>query len=167
MSVPHPSPPSASPMTSEKSPDSEPAAPQFRPRIRAIWSLLMVVACVTVAEVLLKIGANEVSAEARASAVSFGFNAMESPYTVVGILFHIAGFGAWIYTLKSVPLSLAFNFTTVQQVTVPVTAWLLIRGEVMNPMRAAGIVIVVVGVILLVPAIVVVEKKAEEGGGEA
>jgi drug/metabolite transporter (DMT)-like permease len=158
---PPPSAPSAVTEISSKQKHDGHEAPAFRPRFRAIYSLLLVVACVTTAEVLLKMGAYQTREAGAGNSISFGFGALGSWYTIVGIVFHVAAFGAWIYTLKSVPLSLAFNFTTVQQVTVPIAAWLLIPDETMPLLRVVGIAIVIAGALLLVPAIVTAERTTE------
>jgi drug/metabolite transporter (DMT)-like permease len=135
MSVPHHSPHPASPETSEKSSDSEQAVPQFRPRIRAIWSLLAVVGCVTAAEVFLKMGSE-----------TKGVATLLAPYTIIGIVFHLAGFAAWAYTLRSVPLSLAINFVTVQQVMVPLGAWIFLHENI-SWTRWTGIGVLLAGVL--------------------
>jgi drug/metabolite transporter (DMT)-like permease len=124
------------------------------PRIAAIWSLLAVAACVTTAELLLRLGA-------QTNGQPNGLSAAVSPYTLMGVAFHIAGFAAWAYTLRSVPLALAFSFTTLQQATVALGAWYFLHEQI-PPARWLGIALVLTGVLLLVPAIVNAEKKTEE-----
>jgi drug/metabolite transporter (DMT)-like permease len=132
---------------------------------RTLWVLIANILCVTCAELFLKTGATASGGDS-----VLGFSSLQSPYTIVGICFHIAGFGCWMYALRTVPLTLAYNFTAINQVLVPIAARFILRNEPIPPLRWMGIALVVVGFILLVPVLARFEEKAERrplGGGSA
>ena len=131
-------------------------------RVNIIFCLVMVAGCVTAADLLLKRGA----VDAHGAGDSGGMNPLSnlvSTYTIVGILFHLAGLGAWLYTLRRIPLSIAYCFTAVQQATIALGAWLWL-GESISPMRWGGISLVLVGVLVMVPAIVAADAAGKQGG---
>ncbi len=80
---------------------------------------------------------------------------------MIGICFHIAAFLLWMYALRTVPLTLAYNFTAVNQGLVPIAAWLLLPKEPFPPIRWVGIGLVMSGFILLVPILARVEHDVE------
>jgi undecaprenyl phosphate-alpha-L-ara4N flippase subunit ArnE len=123
--------------------------------ILPILLLLANASCITAAELLLKTGALQTTPTS-----ILGISALGSPYTAAGIFFYIAGFGAWLYVLKSVPLALAFNFTTIQQPAVFLASWYFL-GDPLPPKRILGILILMLGVTLLVPAIITAEQKTD------
>ncbi len=136
-----------------------------RPRNAALLSLFLVVSCVTTADVLLKLGANAARADdSHGFLSSLGLVAMVSPYTLVGIVFHLCGLAAWLYALRHLPLTLAYCFTALQQATIALGAWLWL-GEHITPQRWVGIGIIATGVLLLVPSIVKSEQRTEMAGG--
>jgi multidrug transporter EmrE-like cation transporter len=154
----------APPVHGEKQTTSPPlraATAPSRPGGRALVCLLVVVTCVTTAELLLKRGA--VSAHETAAdglLKTLGFIALVSPFTIVGIVFHLLGMAAWMYTLRTIPLIVAYCFTAVQQATIALGAWYFL-GESIPPLRWAGIACVLTGVLVLVPTIVHAEQESE------
>jgi multidrug transporter EmrE-like cation transporter len=125
-------------------------------------ALLLNILCVTTAELLLRTGASAVGGGATTSV--FGFAALRSPATVVGICFHVMAFGFWMYALRTVPLTLAYNFTAVNQGLVPIAAWLVLPNEHISVMRWMGIGLVLAGFALLVPMLAKVEHDTEGVG---
>src|SRR6185369_9042322 len=123
---------------------------------RAVWALGLNVLCIVTAELFLKMGAG--SGRELAGGV-FGVESLRAWQTWVGICFHVSGFGLWAYSLRTVPLSLAFNFLGGAQVLVPVAAWLVLSGERLSAMRWLGIGVVVVGFVMLVPVVAKVEAE--------
>jgi multidrug transporter EmrE-like cation transporter len=125
-------------------------------------ALLLNIGCVTTAELLLRTGAS-----AAMTTSVFGIAALRSPATVAGICFHVAAFGCWMYALRTVPLTLAYNFTAVNQGLVPIAAWLVLPNEHISVVRWVGIGLVLCGFVLLVPMLAKVEHEGEvvEGGG--
>ena len=137
-------------------------------RYVALVCLLLNAGCITAAELLLKVGALRTAPEHPGILGILGISALQSWYTVGGILCYVTGFALWLYALKVLPLSLAFSFTTIQQATVVLGSWYFL-GDRMPPLRVVGICVLMLGVLLLVPAIVTAEKKTdapdEQGGG--
>ncbi len=123
--------------------------------------LLCNIACVTTAELLLRTGASAVGS---AGASVFGVAALKSGWTVAGIVFHVTAFGFWMVALRRVPLTLAYNFTAVNQGLVPIAAWLLLPNEHISVLRWVGIGLVLTGFVLLVPMLAKVEH--DDGAGE-
>jgi drug/metabolite transporter (DMT)-like permease len=137
----------------------------------ALLALVLVVTFVTAADILLKLGANAASADNSHGILStLGLTAMISPYTLAGIVFHIAGLAAWLYALRHLPLTLAFCFTALEQATIALGAWLWL-GEHISRLRWVGIGTIMIGVLLLVPSIVKSEQRTDApngaGGGDA
>jgi undecaprenyl phosphate-alpha-L-ara4N flippase subunit ArnF len=139
----------------------------------ALLALVLVVTFVTAADLLLKRGANAASTDNSHGILStLGLTAMISPYTLAGIVFHLAGLAAWLYALRHLPLTLAFCFTALEQATIALGAWLWL-GELISPLRWVGIGTIMIGVLLLVPSIVKSEQRTDaphgagEGGGVA
>jgi multidrug transporter EmrE-like cation transporter len=133
-----------------------PPAPR-RTHAPTLLCLCLVVGFVTTADLLLKTGATAAHQPGSANLLNIlGLNAFVSPYTLVGICFHLLGLGAWMITLRTVPLTVAYCFTAAQQATIALGAWLWL-GEAITPLRWAGIAAVLAGLLLLVPAIIVAE----------
>ncbi len=152
---------------------SSPHTPQIvRPDRRPLVLLLLNIGCVAAAELFLSMGAK--AAGEGAGGGPLDVSALSSSFTVVGIVFHISGFVCWMWALRTVPLGLAYNFTSVNQVVVPVAA-LVFLHERISGMKWVGISLVMAGFVLLVPLIVrteqdlepVAEEAAGPGGGEA
>ncbi|MGN6366930.1 MAG: DMT family transporter [Phycisphaerae bacterium] len=132
-----------------------------RSRRQPLFLLLLNIACVATAELFLAMG----SKGAQAGGI-LDFAALSSPCTVVGILFHISAFVCWMLALRTVPLGLAYNFTAVNQVLVPVGA-LVVLHERISGVKWAGIALVVAGFVLLVPLIVRTEEQLEPADEKA
>jgi undecaprenyl phosphate-alpha-L-ara4N flippase subunit ArnF len=124
-----------------------------------------VVACVTIADLLLKRGASSQAASAEWLNI-LGVGALASPYTIIGIVFHLLGLAAWLKTLRVVPLTIAYCVTAIQQGTIAIGAWLWL-GEKISPMRWGGISLVLAGVLLVVPTIAAADRATANGGNAA
>ena len=104
----------------------------------------------------------------RASAASnswlntVGLGALASPFCLVGIVFHLLGLAAWLWTLRIVPLTIAYCCTALQQATIAMGARLWL-GEGITPLRWIGIALVCMGVLLLVPNIAASEQHDAKG----
>ena len=114
--------------------------------------LILNVLCITCAELFLTTGA-----KGSQDTSLFALAALQRPETIAGIFFYISAFGLWMYALKSVPLSLAYNFTAINQVLIPIAAWVFLKGEQISPLRWVGISMVFVGFLFLVPILARVE----------
>lgn len=137
------------------------AAPTGAGRLMLVVLLLNIL-CIACAEYYLKRGADETAAQGLSAAMSlFGIAALGSIQTIIGIVFYIIAFLLWMYALRTVPLALAFNFTALNQVLVPVSAWAFLHEKI-SPIRWLGIAVVTVGFVLLVPVLAQAEQKTEE-----
>ena len=138
---------------------SAPAPAKSRPH--TLLALFVVVASVTTADLLLSRGAKSAPlTDPHGLLATLGIAALASPFTIVGILFHLCGLAAWLYTLRHVPLTIAYCFTAIQQASIALGAWLWL-GEQISPLRWLGIAIVVAGVFILVPSVVQSDTAAE------
>lgn len=154
---------SPAPPASPQLVDSKPQ-PAAKSPSRILLALLLVVSCVTAADLLLSRGAKSAPViDPHSLLATLGIAALASPFTIVGILFHLCGLAAWLYTLRHVPLTIAYCFTAIQQATIALGAWLWL-GETISPLRWVGIGIVVAGVFILVPSIVQSEKLTDAPG---
>jgi len=127
------------------------------PRHRTFWALTLNILCIVAAELFLKTGADAASH----SASPFGTSALHSPATIVGICCYIAALLFWMYALRTVPLVLAFNFTAINQVLIPIAAWTFLPNEHISLLKWIGIGFVIVGFILLIPMLAQVEREIE------
>ena len=125
-----------------------------RRNLSPVWALVLNVLCITAAEIFLKLGAGQTHPGL------LGFSALSSWQTIVGILFHVSGFACWMFALRTLPVSLAFNFTALAQVLVPIAAFVFL-GETISPLRCGGIGLVIAGFVLLVPVVARVEEKTD------
>jgi len=89
---------------------------------------------VTASELLLKQGATH--------------GALRSPFTWLGIVTYILSFGAWLYVLRRLPLSIAYGLISIVQVLVPLGAFLFLR-EAISMQRWIGIAFVLCGTLLV------------------
>lgn len=122
--------------------------------MRPVWALFLNVLCITAAEIFLKLGTATTQPDI------LGFSALSSWQTIVGIVFHISGFACWMYALRTLPVSLAFNFTALAQVLVPIASFVFLH-ESLSVVRCAGIGLVILGFVLLVPVVAKVEEKTD------
>jgi len=134
-----------------------PESKSLRKRFPALAALVLVLVCNILADLLLKAGAEATK----------GSTVLGSWFTIAGIGCHLVGFVAWAYTLRTIPLAVAFSFVSGHLVVVPVAAWLLFEGGWWGGghfplLRWVGVAVVMLGVMLLVPAIVEAEEKTEK-----
>ena len=119
--------------------------------------IFLTVFLTAVAQVLLKLGANDSSANN--SVWSWiGIAELGSGWTWLGILTFIASFGSWLYALRFLPLGLAFALTNGVHIFVPVGS-LLFLGEHISLLRGSGILVIIAGILLLAQSVAKVEEK--------
>ncbi|WP_090828393.1 EamA family transporter [Nitrosovibrio tenuis] len=85
--------------------------------------------------------------------------ALVSGWIWTGILFYIVSFVFWLRVLQILPLNIAFNLVNIEHIFVPLASYLFL-GEVISPMRAAGIGIVLLGVWVIAESYCRVEERA-------
>src|SRR5258707_8358724 len=105
----------------------------LRPARVALLAILVSALTGTASEICLKLGASETAA--RPTILPWlGLSGLESKWVWFGILFTILSFLAWIRAVRLIPLSIAFTFSNVVHVFVPLSCWLIL-GETISTRR--------------------------------
>lgn len=119
--------------------------------------LALSVACVTIYELLLKLGAREtVNLSDRWDWT--GISGLASAYTWVAIIFVILSLVTWLYVLRYIPLSLAFPISQAVHVLVPLGSWIFL-GEFITDLRWCGIALVSLGLAVVAKPIARLEER--------
>ncbi len=113
--------------------------------------------CVTISEMFLKTGA-DVTAQRTEGWDWTGVSGLGSSLVWIGIVFRILSFVTWLYTLKHLPLSVAFPASQVVHVLVPLSSWLVL-GEFISPLRWSGIALVLLGLVIVARPAAQLEEK--------
>jgi len=101
----------------------------------------------TASELLLKVGARETAQiPAPRWLVWTGILTLGSGWVIGGIAVYIVAFVNWLYVLRWVPLSIAYPVTSVVYVLIALAAWVLL-GELIGPVRWAGIALITAGIV--------------------
>ena len=109
------------------------------------------------AQMFLKIGASQ----SITTASWLGLSGLASGWIWLGMVTMVTSLGAWIYSLRFVPLNIASNLTGSVHVLVPLSCWYFLR-ETISPGRWLGITMVIIGVCIIARANMRIEKKLEE-----
>ena len=121
------------------------------------WGVLCCALFVTASEVCLKIGAD--NTQNVQNALSWlEIQSLVSGWVWVGILCYIISFIFWLKVLQVLPLNIAFNLVNIEHVFVPLASYLFL-GEMISPMRAAGIGVVLLGVWVIAEPYCRVEER--------
>jgi len=115
------------------------------------------VLCVLVSEFLLKRGAADV-AEPNSAWSWMGVNGLASPLVWWAILLIIASFVSWLYVLRYIPLTIAFPFSRLVDILVPLGCWIFL-GEFISTLRWCGIALVVIGLALVAKPFAQIEER--------
>jgi undecaprenyl phosphate-alpha-L-ara4N flippase subunit ArnF len=122
------------------------------------WGVICCALFVTASEVLLKMGVDDT--QDLHSAPSWAeFQGLVSGWIWAGILCYIVSFVFWLKVLKILPLNIAFNLVNIEHIFVPLASYLFL-GEMISPMRAAGIAVVLLGVLVIAESYCRVEERA-------
>lgn len=117
----------------------------------ASFSLILVgVVLNAAAQLLLKAGTNAIGHFEfhAANAIPVGLKLATSPYILSGMVCYAVSLVVWIMALSRVPVSIAYPMLSIGYViNAAVAHWWL--GDVLNPMRMAGIGVIVLGVFLV------------------
>src|SRR2546430_582813 len=119
--------------------------------------LALSVVCVVASELLLKRGAADV-ADPDSTLSWTGINGLGSPLVWWAILLIIASFLSWLYVLKYIPLSIAFPWSRVVDVLVPLSCWIFL-GETISARRWCGIALVVIGLAVVAKPVARLEER--------
>ncbi|HEX8873296.1 MAG TPA: EamA family transporter [Nitrosospira sp.] len=85
--------------------------------------------------------------------------ALGSVWIWAGVLCYILSFVFWVRVLQVLPLNIAFNLVNIEHIFVPLASYFFL-GEIISPMRAAGIGIVLLGVWVIAEPYCRVEERA-------
>ena len=119
--------------------------------------LALSVLCVLVSEFLLKRGAAAV-AEPNSAWSWMGVNGLASPLVWWASLLIIASFVSWHYVLRYIALTIAFPFSRVVDILVPLGCWIFL-GEFISTLRWCGIALVVIGLALVAKPFAQIEER--------
>jgi drug/metabolite transporter (DMT)-like permease len=119
--------------------------------------IFMVVLLTAAAQILLKVGADESSANDTVWSW-LGLAELGSLWTWFGIIAFVASFGGWLYALRFLPLGIAFSLTNGVHVFVPLGSWLFLHEHI-GPLRLSGILLIIVGILLLAKPVAHAEEK--------
>src|SRR5579859_7954951 len=115
--------------------------PRHRPARASLVAILASALTGTASEICLKLGASETAG--RPMILPWlGLSGLESKWVWFGIVFTILSFLAWIRAVRLIPLSIAFTFSNVVHVFVPLSCWLVL-GETISARRWLGITLVI------------------------
>jgi len=119
--------------------------------------LVLSIACVTVYELLLKVGAAETAHLSQRWSWT-GLTGLASLYTWVAIVFVILSLVTWLHVLRSIPLSVAFPISQVVHALVPLGSWLVL-GESITNLRGCGIALVLLGLAIVAKPVARFEER--------
>src|SRR5437899_7999621 len=87
-----------------------------------------------------------------------GVNGLASPLVWWAILLIIASFVSWLYVHTYIPLTIAFPFSRVVDILVPLGCWIFL-GEFISTLRCCGIALVVIGLALVAKPFAQIEES--------
>ncbi len=119
--------------------------------------IFLTILLTSVAQILLKIGADSSSADPSAWSL-LGIKELDSGWTWLGILALVASFGGWLYALRFLPLGLAFSLTNGVHIFVPLGSWLFLHEQI-GLLRGSGILVIIVGILFLAQSVAQAEEK--------
>ncbi|RZT31410.1 DMT family transporter [Cupriavidus agavae] len=102
------------------------------------------------AQLLLKAGTNAVGAITleRGTLLATAFRVLTQWPVLAGLTCYVISVGVWIIGLSRVDVSIAYPMLSLGYVVNALAAWYLF-GEILGPLRVAGIVLILAGVFLI------------------
>ena len=102
------------------------------------------------AQLLLEAGTNAVGAITieRATILTTAFRVLTQWPVIAGLTCYVISVGVWIVGLSRVDVSIAYPMLSLGYVVNALAAWWLF-GEMIGPLRMAGIVLILAGVFLI------------------
>lgn len=122
------------------------------------WGVLCCALSVAASEVCLKKGADDMPNLLHMQSW-LEIQALGSVWIWAGVLCYILSFVFWVRVLQVLPLNIAFNLVNIEHIFVPLASYFFL-GEIISPMRAAGIGIVLLGVWVIAEPYCRVEERA-------
>lgn len=119
-------------------------------------SFLLIVAGVLLnvaAQLLLKAGTRVIGViePRRGELLSSAISIATQPHIIVAVMFYLLSLVIWIVALSRVPVSIAYPMLSMGYVVNAVAAWWLF-GELLTPMKLAGMLVILAGVFMLARA---------------
>lgn len=102
------------------------------------------------AQLLLKAGTNAIGAITieRATLLATAFRVLTQWPVLAGLTLYVVSVGVWIVGLSRVDVSIAYPMLSLGYVVNALAAWWLF-GEMIGPLRVAGILLILAGVFLI------------------
>jgi drug/metabolite transporter (DMT)-like permease len=148
---------SAAPFTDEAPVPQQTCAPLLAWFLNPYFQIFIGAVCTTVAELLLKRGANASHAFAGWAGV-IGVTPMASAWTWAGIIVYVASLVSWLYVLRFVPISIAFPLINAVHVFIPIGSLIFLHERV-SLGRWVGIGIVLCGILIFIKPLTRAEEK--------
>jgi multidrug transporter EmrE-like cation transporter len=111
----------------------------------------------TASEIFLKKGAQQ-TVQLTGTSDLMSLAPLATVWVWIAIAFYIASFSTWLHVLRFVPLSIAFNLSSIIHVFVPLSCWFFL-GEDISPIRWFGISLVLLGIGVIARPFVSIEEK--------
>jgi undecaprenyl phosphate-alpha-L-ara4N flippase subunit ArnF len=140
-----------------------PAASLAAPRASTRASMLAIALTVvtgTAADLCVKLGATETAGRSL-FLPWLGIVGLESKWVWFGIVFTVLSFLFWVRALRTIPLGIAFCFSNVIHIAVPLTCWLVL-GEAIGLRRWLGIGLVVCGLLVIARPYARLDQRLDE-----
>lgn len=102
------------------------------------------------AQLLLKAGMNRIGHFdfSAANLVPIGWKVATNPPIVAGLTCYVVSVVVWLLALSRVDVSYAYPMLSAGYIVNAIAAWYLF-GEVLSPMKLAGIFVIILGVFLI------------------
>ncbi len=102
------------------------------------------------AQLLLKAGMNRIGhfEFSAANLVPIGWKVATNPPIVAGLTCYVVSVAVWLLALSRVDVSYAYPMLSAGYIVNAIAAWYLF-GEVLSPMKLAGIFVIILGVFLI------------------
>lgn len=102
------------------------------------------------AQLLLKAGMNRIGhfEFSAANLVPIGWKVATNPPVIAGLTCYVVSVVVWLLALSRVDVSYAYPMLSAGYIVNAIAAWYLF-GEVLSPMKLAGIFVIILGVFLI------------------
>jgi multidrug transporter EmrE-like cation transporter len=102
------------------------------------------------AQLLLKAGMNRIGHFdfSAANLVPIGWKVATNPPIIAGLTCYVVSVVVWLLALSRVDVSYAYPMLSVGYIVNAIAAWYLF-GEILSPMKLAGIFVIILGVFLI------------------
>lgn len=130
-------------------------------KIPAGGHLILCILSGTIAELFLKMGADQVAHMHSEFLPWLGIEGLLSYWVWFSILFTLLSFYSWIQALCVFPLNITFALSNAVHALIPLGAWAFLHEHI-SPSRWAGIAFIVCGLIIIAKPFAKIETHLEE-----